>query len=568
MKQILSALLLLTASSLHAQYNYYFGNIHAHSNYSDGNKDSSTTGFFTPADDYNYAKGSYHMDFLGIAEHNHFSSTRNPGMRLANYAKGLYQADTATHDGSFVCLYGMEWGVISNGGHVVTYGVPSLIGWETGSGGWGPTNNYDIYCAKSDYTSFWPIVNSFPNSFCTLAHPDNGDYGDLNGAAAYSTVADSAIVGVAVRSGSAMSLTTDYSDPAPTSYESDFLATLAKGYHAGPAADQDNHYTTFGRTNHIRTVVLAQSLKKDSIMAAYRAMRFYASDDWNAQVSFTVNGNVMGSNFNTAANSSISVSINDPSNNSGGADPINKIQIYYGVPGSGSNATLLTSNTGSNSLAYVHSTSLNSSYYYFAKITQVDGDIVWTSPIWIFRNSLTLPVDLLNFTAAQSKQQVQVKWTTAQEINNDRFEVERSIDGSRYETIAVVASRDHNSQTPTSYFFDDRLPKAGMNFYRLRQIDLDGRASYSNIVAVNFENEFVKLRISPNPATNNIIVSYPLPAPDIFCKIYNSEGREVMQLARIAATNNIDISRLPAGMYFVVLARPDERLAEGNFIKQ
>ena len=137
-----------------AQYNFYFGNIHSHSSYSDGNKDSTTSGYYYPGQDYNYVKASYHMDFLGIAEHNHYSSNNNPGMHVADYARGLYQADTANKEGTFVCMYGMEWGVISNGGHVVTYGVPSLVGWEFGSGGWGSSNNYDIYCVKSNYQNF------------------------------------------------------------------------------------------------------------------------------------------------------------------------------------------------------------------------------------------------------------------------------------------------------------------------------------------------------------------------------------------------------------------------------
>jgi hypothetical protein len=68
------------------------------------------------------------MDYLGISEHNHYSSTNNPGMHVADFSKGLYQADTANADGSFVCMFGFEWGVISNGGHVVTYGMPSLVG--------------------------------------------------------------------------------------------------------------------------------------------------------------------------------------------------------------------------------------------------------------------------------------------------------------------------------------------------------------------------------------------------------------------------------------------------------
>jgi hypothetical protein len=213
-----------------------------------------------------------------------------------------------------------------------------------------------------------------------LAHPQNGDYNDLLGAMAYSTDADNAIAGVAIRSGSAMSTTIDYSDPAPTLYESSYLKALAKGYHVGPTADHDNHYTTFGRTNHVRTVALATTLKRDSIMAAYKAMRYYASDDWDAEVNFTINGSVMGTSINTELPSSISVNMVDAMNNVGGADPINKIELYYGIPGSGSNATILTSNTGSNTLNFIHPTNIGDQYYYFVKITETDGDIIWTSP--------------------------------------------------------------------------------------------------------------------------------------------------------------------------------------------
>ena len=112
---------------------------------------------------------------------------------------------------SFVAMYGVEWGTISQGGHVMAYGLPGLIGWESGSGGWGTTNNYDIFCAKGDFASFWPIVKSYPTAFCTLAHPQTNDYGSLiDAAGVYNADTDSVVVGVAIRSGSAMSTTTDY----------------------------------------------------------------------------------------------------------------------------------------------------------------------------------------------------------------------------------------------------------------------------------------------------------------------------------------------------------------------
>ena len=362
-----------------AQYNFYFGNIHSHTAYSDGSKDNSNA---TPASSYQYAKGAYHMDFLGVAEHNHFSSTNNPGMHVADYARGLHQADTSNRNGYFVCMFGMEYGVISNGGHLIVYGVPGLIGWETGSGGWGASDNYDIYNGKYNYGSLWATVNGFPNAFATLAHPQDNDYNGLleNG---YDLSADNAVVGCAIRSGDAFSTTNDYSDGPATLYQNRYFLALSKGYHLGPTIDHDNHYTTFGRTSHSRTVVLAQSLDRDSIMAAYKAMRFYASDDWDAHVTFLANGHMMGESDTTPGSTQLSVSISDPSNNTGGTDGTNKIELYYGRPGSGALPTVLASAGAGNTLTYWHTTNANDSFYYFVKITQTDGDIIWTAPIWL-----------------------------------------------------------------------------------------------------------------------------------------------------------------------------------------
>ena len=571
MRLSLITILLLSSSIAFCQYNFYFGNIHSHSSYSDGNKDSTASGYYYPGDDYNYSKGSYHMDFSGIAEHNHYSANNNPGMHVANYSMGLYQADTANHNGSFVTMYGMEWGTISQGGHVIVYGVPLLIGWESGSGGWGATNNYDIFCAKGDFASFWPIVKSYPTAFCTLAHPQTGDYGNLVDGAVYNANTDSVVTGVAVRSGSAFSTTTDYSDPPASSYESKFLKALAAGYHVGPTIDHDNHYATFGRTNPSRTVALARSLNRDSIMAAFKAIRFYATDDWNAQVNFTINGNYMGSNFTTGLNSSIAVTVTDPD---GGADPVNKIEIFYGNPGSGINATLLTSSAGSSTLNYPHITSINTSYYYYAKITQVDGDIMWTAPIWVNRIAVVVPLELTKFSGHQVNELIRLNWTTANEINTSYFEVERSTDGNSFQKIGTVASKYSGTTTAGNYEFDDPSPVKGINFYRLKQIDKDGKFKYAEIVPVVFNFSIVKqIRITPNPAGSqlNMMLTVSEDA-SLVCKIYNSDGREVKVLTASAHSgkNNThtDISSLSSGNYIVVIISNNERIAETKFVKE
>lgn len=562
-------LLLLCILSIPAfcQYNFYFGNIHSHSSYSDGNKDSTASGYYYPGDDYNYVKGSYHMDFLGISEHNHYNASNNPGMHVADYAKGLYQADTANKEGLFVCMYGFEWGVISGGGHVVTYGIPGLVGWESGSGAWGPANNYNIFCAKSNYANFWPIVNAYPNAFSTLAHPQQGDYNDLAGAAAYSSTADDAIAGVAIRSGSAFSTTTNYTDPAPTLYDSVYFKTLAKGYHLGPTADQDNHYTTFGRTSKIRSVVLATELKRDSIMTAYRAMRFYASDDWNAQVTFTVNGNYMGSNVVANANSSVFVSVNDPD---GAADLTDTIKIYYGIPGSGNVATVLTYNTGIETLNFTQPTVAGDNYYYFAKITQADGNIIWTSPVWVSRIAV-LSLELVNFSGERANKHINLQWSIANEQNTSNYEVERANDGISFTKIGSLPSRQ--PAAINFYKFVDVSPRNGINFYRLRALKTDGGFTYSGIVPVRFDDPAVGIiSINPNPVNDRLnIVCNAKEATAVSCKMYNSEGRLVKTVSAsfTPGPNTIaaDVSPLPAGIYFVVLSRPNERITEAKFVK-
>ncbi len=315
-------------------YNYYYGTLHSHSDYSDGNKDRPG---YTPADDYLYASASNDMDFLGISEHNHFSSLDNPGNELANYKLGIAQASqfNTTHP-NFLALYGMEWGVISGGGHVVVYGngMDDLFGWETNvNGNVGP--NYDVYVPKNTYTGstgLFKTVNDYAakNTFATLAHPNSSDYNNLSNIP-YDAVADDAITGTAVESGPATSTNTTYSNPASSMYYLWYYQKLlSKGYHLGPTIDHDNHNTTFGRTTQSRTVVLSPSLSKSDMIQAIRDMRFYASQDYDAKVDFTVNTRVMGSVFTDRNAPAISVNYTDPTNSTSNA----LIRVMFGIPGS------------------------------------------------------------------------------------------------------------------------------------------------------------------------------------------------------------------------------------------
>lgn len=540
-------------SAICQTYQYYFGNIHAHSGYSDGNVDASTSLRSVPGQDFAYAKESYNFNFLGISEHNHSGA----GMQLADYDRGKYQADTSNVDGQFVCMYGMEYGVISAGGHVVVYGIDSLVGWEN--------NNYKIYCPKTDYSQLWKIIAERPKAFATLAHPQTGDYNALE-TSAHRDTADMAIVGTVLRSGAAFSTTNNYADGPPgTLYMWTFQTLLAKGYKLGPTIDHDNHYTTFGRTAHSRTVVLSQALNRDSIMAAYKAMRFYASDDWNAQVNFTINAYPIGSSFSSESAPTLNVTVTDPDP----GDNVASIIVYYGVPGSNLWSTVLTSNSNSNSLSYTHIIPEGDTYYYYLEITQVDGNKIWTSPIWVHRTFSALATDMISLKGHQDQNTIKL------EAGFDRrdystIELQRSFRGYDFTTIANTPAASINNAY--NLFFTDAAPVNGFQYYRIKCTDINGKISYSAIIAVNYQDNSIVLRnIYPNPVNNFLNISITSSKTEnLRISIYDEEGRLQKRItSNISSGENIisqNIAALASGTYRAVINTTNLQL-EKLFIK-
>ena len=546
-----------------AQYNFYYGNIHSHTEYSDGNKDSLVSGVSTPAGSYSYAKNSYHIDFWGISEHNHYNANNNPGMLLPRYAAGLYQADTSNANGLFVAMYGLEFGTISQGGHVVAYGSPGLLGWEDVNGG----PNYDTYCPLNDFNSFWSLFNSYPNAFVTLAHPQTHDYNELIDSAAFNPTADSIIVGSAVRSGDAFSTTTNYTDPPANSYEFRFRKCLAWGYHVAPSIDHDNHYTTFGRTVQGRTVVLATTLHRDSIIAAYRARRFYASDDWNSEVHYTVNGHPMGSNISTNVNPTISVVVNDLDV----GDEVAMIDLYYGVPGSGVLSNLLTSAVANtNSLTFTHPCLPGDHFYYYAKITQLDGDIMWTAPIWVQREVVPLAILLSNLNAEVNDDNVALEWTVENATDIESLHLEHSLNGIDFFTLQTYPLESlHQKQ----FSFLHRQPENKVNYYRIRVNYHNQKKSYSTIDTSLLSNPKQQFTFYPNPASETLNILFQSKKFNKgLVRIYDANGRQVhIENVNIETGENrfhIDISCYAKGLFYFVLQVENERLVDASFSKQ
>lgn len=546
------------ATTATAISSYYFGNLHAHSFYSDGNKDNSS---LTPADDYAYAKNSLCMDFLGISEHNHSSA----GMQLGNYALGLNQSAAATTQ-NFLALYGMEYGVISNGGHVLIYGSNKLFGWEPG--------NYNTYVALSNYTGtpetdgttgLFRVINNINNAgsvaFASLAHPDFADYNNLANVA-YNPVADSAIRGCAVASGPAFSTATNYNDP-PSAYAylDYYLKMLTKGYHIGPFMDHDTHYTNFGRSNNNRLGVVASSLNSNDFYTAIKNRNFYATEDCDTRVNFTLNNEKMGSILSGSNPPAISVYAIDPTN----PTAIPSIKIMMGVLGSGVLPTQVAN--GTSNVSYTDNSLANASTaYYYADIT-IAGNRTITSPIWYTKTN-PLPVKFTSFTATLTKERtVLVQWRTSNEINNDKFIVEKSFDGKTFFAVTSV-----NASNSNSYSIFDTKPTDGINYYRIKQLDKDGSFTYTNIASVNLKSaEFNTFSLIQNPVQNILSMrinatktnTAQLIISDVFGKVVHQQK---INTVKGYTEMNIGLPTIANGNYVACFILDNEILSQ-KFIK-
>lgn len=526
---ITGILLALTGICTAQSYNYYFGNIHAHSSYSDGNKDSSTSLLTTPLQDFNYAKASQQIDFYGISEHNHLAAGM---LSPAYYHKGIADADSATINGSFVALYGMEWGVISGGGHVIIYGYDSLMGWDA--------NDYDVFVAKNDYTNLWKKINEKQGAFAYLAHPATSDYGNIL-ANSVNLNADNAIIGMAARSGPAFSTNKTYSNPATSNNINDYNNALKQGYHLGVGLDHDSHNSVFGRQSAGRLVVLATSLTRIAILDAFRKMRFYSSDDWNAEVNFTINNQPMGSIVTQVGSPTIAVSITDPDV----SETISSITIYYGVPGSGTVAGILNTVNNSSTLSYTHTIVNNATYYYYLRITQADGNTIWTSPIWYTRNdSITNSPPIANFTPSSTTicvgQQITFTDNSINAPTEWNWTLSGALPGTSTNQSVVVTFPTEGSYTVSLTASNSFGASAALN----KIINVQ--------VCTGIEESLKKLvRIFPNPANQLLTIDASLLSGKKTIEIVDVSGRLILSKISTDQLFNIELTSLPIGSYFV-----------------
>ncbi|HLG35896.1 MAG TPA: T9SS type A sorting domain-containing protein [Bacteroidia bacterium] len=164
--------------------------------------------------------------------------------------------------------------------------------------------------------------------------------------------------------------------------------------------------------------------------------------------------------------------------------------------------------------------------------------------------SLPLPVELISFTGENKNSINHLHWSTASEINNDYFIVERSADGIDFENIGTVDGHG-NSNQPLNYFFDDVQPASGINYYRLKQIDYDGKFEYSKIIAVRNNPSGIPCFVFQSELSGNFILKCSQ-QENAQAQILNVDGR-ILKVINITGNseNKIDLQNFDRGTYIL-----------------
>ena len=357
-------------------YQPYFGQLHSHTQYSDGSGtlDSALSYIRSLPDSAN-------VQFVAFTDHsNYFDSKNAPNVEAALYDTSLVKDSDASHSwktykdtiaqfnkdnaGDMVAIGGFEMTWSGGPGHINTFNTPGIVSRNNST----LNNKTDDAGMKAYYALL--SQEEGKNSISQFNHPGTtfGNFKDFN---YWDPVIDSRMYMVEVGNGEGQIGAGGYYP----SYEQ-YIMALDKGWHLAPTNNQDNHQGKWGNANDARDVILTDNFTEEGIYDAIRALRMYATEDKNLELGYTVNGLMMGSRIETVPGKlDIEVSVYDPDR----TDSIAKVEV---VVNSGKVAHVwddpaeLKSGTLSVTLAPEYS-------YYFIRVTQKDGDLAVTSPVWV-----------------------------------------------------------------------------------------------------------------------------------------------------------------------------------------
>lgn len=352
------------------QYNWYFGQLHSHTNLSDGQG--------TPDQAYTWARDQSNADFFAITDHSN-SFDNDTSCDIANGSASsewnlLHQkADQYNVDGEFAAIAGYE------------------MTWSGSTGGWGHMNTFNTSGFETranssmDLKTYYNTIAQYPQSISQFNHPGTtfGDFADFG---FYSKAADDVVDLVEVGNGEGQIGSSGYFP----SYEY-YTRALDRGWHLAPSNNQDNHLGNWVTANTARTVVLAPKLTRDSVYDAIRNLRVYATEDSDLKIMYKVNGSIMGSTLDNPSSLNVSISFEDAE----AADKIGKVSIISDG-GSVAASKLFGSSSGTWDFT------LNPQYtYYYVRIDQADGDIAVTAPVW---TGEVVPVGISKVEVSQDPQ--------------------------------------------------------------------------------------------------------------------------------------------------------------------
>lgn len=199
------------------------------------------------------------------------------------------------------------------------------------------------------------------------------------------------------------------------------------------------------------------------------------------------------------------------------------------------------------------------------------GSFTGFSQFMLVRPNVVVPVTLMNFNAAANKNSVLLSWATSQEVNSKRFAIERSIDGSYFITIGSVNAKG-NSTAQNSYVFADNFVQPGvLYYYRLRQVDQDGREAISIIRQARINKSGITVTVSPVPIQNTMNVFIKGATQAATLELTNAQGQLVRTWANIRTGNNVynlDVASLPPGIYMLSVLFAGEKLVKKVLIEQ
>lgn len=330
-------------------WNLYFGQLHAHTDISNG------AGSVEEA--FQYASQVDGLDFFAVTDHSDSFDNADMGAIdadgadiSADWAAGKQAAASVTGE-DFVGLFGFEmtWPEDKQLGHISTFNTP---GWQT-------RDQADFENVPTALENYYKALASVPGSVSQFNHPDTV-HGDFERFDHYSPQYD-AVVSLLEVAGEDGVVDCEYYDLA-----------LDKGWHVAPTNNQNNHKGQWGDASEARTVVLAKDLTEESLYAAMKDRRVYATQDSDLAIYYELNGTVMGSILPKSEEAEITVFLSDPTD-----EAIGNVEVV-----TDGGAVLVGEYVETPSQVLELSASGGHSYYYL-RITQPDGDVAVTAPVWM-----------------------------------------------------------------------------------------------------------------------------------------------------------------------------------------